>query len=134
MAKTKRSKENQHIHDIIIEYIAKNRFPGYDIFTNPGTATEYRVGGSYYPDVLVFKKGTKDLVAVGEVETDDTLTSDEAISQWKAYSELGVPFYLYMPEQHYNRAKHLCEENQIEVKGFRHYDADNPYNVKRGNI
>jgi len=123
MAETKRSDENQIIHDKVIEHIAKDRFPDSDIFTNPGSTTQYRVD-SYFPDIVVCEKGTTELIAIAEVETADTVTVDEVRNQWRPYSkylQAGIFFYLYVPKECCDKAKELCQKNKIKVKGFRSY-------------
>ena len=52
-----------------------------------------------------------------EVETEASVTWEEAIKQWKKYSnEINATFYLVVPQQLLNKATVLCQQVGINVR------------------
>lgn len=54
-------------------------------------------GEGFYPDIVVYSEPRKEVQMVAEVETASSVTYDEALHDWLRFSELGAPFYLYVP-------------------------------------
>lgn len=86
---------------------------------HPTMAVQGPDGAIRYPDIVVteFPHNTAKIVA--EVETDDTASAESALQKWSPYSQLGVPFYLYVPLEVIDQAKRLLKEHRIKVAGLR---------------
>ena len=59
------------------------------------------------------RDGSAELIA--EVETSDTLTDDEVISEWTGYARVPAPFYLVVPEGLENKAILLLRKTPVRV-------------------
>jgi hypothetical protein len=55
---------------------------------------------------------------MAEVETAESLTDEEALSEWKPMSEVGE-LYLYVPQGCVQQTKKLLKKHDINVKGIR---------------
>ena len=63
------------------------------------------------------EKGRNTVKFILEVETEDSVTKDEAINQWKKYtSEINATFYLVVPAALLNKAKELCQRENINSR------------------
>lgn len=111
-----RTTQNQSLHDRVISYIAStlDRVK-YDIYTNPGQEQNWHIRGQF-PDVLLTPKGSKSVQFVLEVETSDTITAEEARTQWKEYANLPGTFYLIVPRESLALAKIICAAQGIPAK------------------
>lgn len=124
-----RLQSSQNLHDKVISaalnYLNKNDF---DIYTNPNG--NHNVGiGNNYPDIILTKKGTNTVSFIIEVETADSITSNEATNQWKKYaSEITSSFYLLVPITHKNLASDFCRQVGISVR-FATFTSDNYGNI-----
>ena len=88
----------------------------FDIYTNPGQEKNAGIGDNY-PDVIMTAKGTTKVRFVLEIETDASVTWEEAITQWKKYSqEINATFYLVVPQQLLSKAVTLCQQAGINVR------------------
>lgn len=105
------------IHDNVIAEV-KNVLnqKEFDIYTNPGSEKNAGIGENY-PDVIMTEKGTNKVKFILEIETNNTVTWDEANSQWKKYSdEINATFYLVVPQNLLNKATTLCQQIGINVR------------------
>ena len=108
---------NQGLHDRVI-----NELPdvlnqrAYDIYKNPGQ--EKNVGiGENFPDIIMTLKDQSTVKFILEVETEDSVTQDEAINQWKRYAdEIDATFYIVVPVNSLSKAKELCKRNDINAR------------------
>lgn len=112
-----RSFSDASLHDKIISEIRnvlnQNDF---DIYTNPGQEKNACIGNNY-PDVILTERGTTKVRFILEVETEASVTWEEAIKQWKKYSnEINATFYLVVPQQLLNKATVLCQQVGINVR------------------
>lgn len=134
----KRTEERQEIHDTWVQRIAKIRFnfpnndhPDWETYTNHPDRTwgvENEEGEELYPDIVVVNTVDEKLIMIGEVETEDSVTEEEA-EQWREYSEVVQPLFLYVSEGYCGDAKDFAEEAEAEIEGFRFYywdEDDNP--------
>ena len=88
----------------------------FDIYINPGQEKNAGIGDNY-PDVVMTEKGRNTVKFILEVETEDSVTKDEAINQWKKYtSEINATFYLVVPAALLNKAKELCQRENINSR------------------
>ena len=124
-----RSSKEQLLHDQVIQYIEThlNR-QKYNILTNPGTSKDWSIGGEF-PDVIVNPKETSEVLFIIEVETNETVSPEEARNQWKAYSELPGIFYIIVPRQSINLAKQIIAGQGIEAK-LGYFEIDKSGTVK----
>ncbi|MFA5386068.1 MAG: hypothetical protein WC297_00065 [Candidatus Paceibacterota bacterium] len=121
---------NQGIHDKAVKDIARKRFDGvkYDVYTNPGGEKNAYVGSKtnpIHPDILVLEKGygLRTAIAIGEIETSDSITDNEA-DQWKEYAATKIPFYLYIPAGNASKATDILKKKGIKISGLRTYKYD----------
>lgn len=113
------------IHDNVIAEV-KNVLnqKEFDIYTNPGQEKNAGIGENY-PDVIMTEKGTNKVKFILEIETNNTVTFEEANSQWKKYSdEINATFYLVVPQHLLNKATTLCQQIGINVR-FATYVVNN---------
>jgi hypothetical protein len=102
-----RDPKNQQEHDTLLEMIARKiRIPTWVVATNPGveqnTAVPYPTQAGQalaHPDIVVHEKFTRKLAAVGEVETADSVTANEAETEWALFGSLAPKFFLYIPAE-----------------------------------
>ena len=55
------------------------------------------------------------LAGVVEVESAESVNHLEAMSQWKAFAALRVPFHLYLPTASIDSARRFCTDMEIPV-------------------
>lgn len=134
-----KTEERQEIHDKWVQRIAKIRFnfpnddhPNWETYTNHPDKTwaiENEEGEEIYPDIVVVDSEDEKPVMIGEVETEDSVTEEEA-EQWREYSEAVQPLFLYVPEGYCADAKERAEEAEAEIEGFRFYYWDEDLNPR----
>ena len=117
----------QSMHDRVVALAAQqwNNPLQHAITTNPGGQKNRWVGSEkIYPDIIAWKRDLNRDVAVwiAEVETQDSITSEEAYTQWKKYSNLNTPFYLIVPKGYRAYAKNLANRARITVSGIYEYE------------
>lgn len=108
---------DNNLHDRVISEI-KNVLNqnDFDIYTNPGQEKNAGIGNNY-PDVIMTAKGTTNVRFILEIETDESVTWEEAINQWKKYyNEINATFYLVVPQQLLSKAVTLCQQAGINVR------------------
>jgi len=126
----KREILEQNLHDKAVADIAKERFSyndGTKTYTNPGTEKNYAVN-NFYPDIVIVKDAS--VIAIGEVETESTVTPEPAEEQWKPYGLKITYFHLYVPYVKVSEAKKIIREKQIRLKGLRAYLYDEQGNIE----
>jgi len=107
----------QNIHDRVIQIAAENlrRNNNYYVYTNPGTHHNTNIG-NLYPDLILTPPNSNNVQFIIEIETADSVNANEALSQWKAYSNLGGTFYLLVPQVSRILAENICRQYGIQVK------------------
>lgn len=104
-------------HDQVIKEIVNHlNLNKYDVYTNPGQ--EHNAGiDENYPDVILTVKGGNTVKFIMEVETEDSVNTEESKSQWKKYfDEINATLYLVVPVTSLNRAKELCQRIGINAR------------------
>lgn len=112
-----RSTETTGLHDRVIREIRQvlNQ-RDFDIYINPGQEKNAGIAGNY-PDVIMTEKSTPNVKFILEVETLDSITKEEANSQWKKYStEIKATFYIVVPEAGIQKAKDLCQQIGVNAR------------------
>ena len=112
-----RDSTDANVHDKVISEIRNvlNQ-KDFDIYTNPGQEKNAGIGNNY-PDVIMTAKGTTKVRFILEIETDASVTWEEAINQWKKYSnEINATFYLVVPQQLLSKAGTLGQQAGINVR------------------
>jgi hypothetical protein len=71
-----------------------------------------------YPDIVVVRRPGQWLTLMAEVETEDSVNSGSAETDWKPMSRLG-DLLLYVPVGCVPEARKLCKKHGIRVKGIR---------------
>ena len=107
----------QDTHDKVVREIVNHlNNEDYDIYINPGQEKNAGIGDNY-PDVVMTEKGKNTVKFILEVETFESVNKDEAINQWKKYtSEINATFYLVVPAALLNKAKELCQRENINSR------------------
>jgi hypothetical protein len=145
----KRSEETQQRHDRAVALIARQRFDsvGWRTHVNPGDARRFGVPVDpaargrtrtlmvldpreaepqvelVYPDIVCENVLTFRPTAIGEVETEETVTEEE-LAQWRAFAELGPTVHLYVPADAADRALALLAgAGRILVRAYRLTDG-----------
>lgn len=112
----KRRPEEQQAHDEAVKRLAEERFGLSD------WEVSFNIGGrgDDKPDIVALHAGQ--IVAVGEVETEATISPREAM-QWKAMAESSPRFYLFVPDGTEQVAVKLIEEHEVHCAGLRRYSC-----------
>jgi hypothetical protein len=121
-----RTDVEQNLHDQTVRKIALSRFDVEDwqVSANYGPNTN----GKYVADIIACNTGK--LVALGEIETQSTITDTEA-AEWKEFGDSCSRFYLFVPEGTEDQAMNLIEKHQVVCAGLRCYSIDgDDVNVK----
>jgi len=108
MAMAARTEEEQTEHDLAIEAAVEQFATSakYLVHANPGTEKNVAVG-HLYPDIVVTERGSSKVRLVIEVETTDTVGSQE-LNHWRTLAALGPPLYLLAPYAATADAERLC--------------------------
>ena len=106
-----------NLHDRVVrEIVGHLNQTSYDVYINPGQEKNAGIGDNY-PDVIMTEKGTKTVKFFLEVEVTESVTQEEAIRQWKKYAtEINASFYIVVPILSLNKAKELCQKNNINAR------------------
>lgn len=121
-----RNKDYQSIHDRIIEVAYEGLDKtNHDVYINPGIQKNIQVN-NLYPDIIITKKGEKNVKFIIEVETQDSINQNE-VPQWKEYSQLGGSFYLLVPKTMKDTAELLCRQNEIKARFGVYYEENSVY-------
>jgi hypothetical protein len=131
-----RTAVTQSEHDRVVrawaQVLEKGLIGGFRVSTNPGSNRSAQVGPVHeprFPDVVVWRgeagqgrDGTAELIS--EIETSDTLTDDEVLSEWTGYARVPAPFYLVVPEGLESKAMHLIRKTPVRVSQLWSYRID----------
>ena len=114
-------------HDRVIRLLQAKYKRKFEVAINPGheQTVPVLVGTSpWYPDlVLQSTDRARKLLGTVEVETAESVTNLEAMSQWATFSKLRAPFHLYVPASYIDTAKRLCADLQIAAAEIWAYNA-----------
>jgi hypothetical protein len=114
-------------HDRVIRLLQAKYKRKFEVAINPGheQTVPVLVGTSpWYPDlVLQSTDRARKLLGTVEVETAESVTNLEAMSQWATFSKLRAPFHLYVPASYIDTAKRLCADLQISAAEIWAYNA-----------
>jgi hypothetical protein len=106
-------------HDRVIRLLQAKYKRKFEVAINPGSEQSAPVGATdapWYPDlVLQTADKNRKLVGVVEVESAESVNHLEAMSQWKAFAGLRVPFHLYLPTASVDSARRFCTDMEIPV-------------------
>jgi hypothetical protein len=107
-------------HDRIIRLLQAKYKRKFDVAINPGNEQTAGVGSPnpWFPDLVLQGDRGKKVLGVVEVETVESVNHLEAMSEWRAFSQLGPAFHLYVPTSMIDVARRLCEDMQISVGEF----------------
>jgi len=114
-------------HDRVIRLLQAKYKRKFEVAINPGNEQTTPVGPAespWYPDlVLLVSERSRKLAGVVEVETAESVNNLEAMSQWRTFASLNVPFHLYVPVSGVDSARRLCAEHQIAATEIWAYHA-----------
>lgn len=100
----------------------KNRYVGSD--TDP-----------MYPDVIVWSpefpgSSVGKAKVIEEIETETSVTADEAIYQWRKFAETGIDFRLIVPKSKEVETKKLLTQYDIKISQLQSYQITNGQEVQ----
>jgi hypothetical protein len=75
-------------------------------------------GRDLYPDIVVVGRPGQWLRIMAEVEMEDSVTSESALTDWLPMSLVG-DLVIYVPAGMASEAKHLCKKHGVKPKGIR---------------
>ena len=114
-------------HDRVIRLLQAKYKRKFEVAINPGNeqTAPVTVGPlPWYPDlVLRSADRARKLLGTVEVETGESVSNLEAMSQWAAFSRLRAPFHLYIPASSIDTAKRLCTDLHIRVAEIWAYNS-----------
>lgn len=112
-------------HDrVITEIVPRLNREKYDVYTNPNQEKNAGIGENY-PDVILTEKGGTTVKFIMEVETVESVTSEESLKQWKKYfTEINATFYLVVPVTLLNKAKELCQKEDINARYTTYFERN----------
>ena len=106
-------------HDRVIRLLQAKYKRKFDVAINPGNEQSAPVGSEaspWYPDLVLHSTDkARKLAGVVEVESAESVNHLEAMSQWKAFAGLRVPFHLYLPTTSIDTARRFCADMDIPV-------------------
>ncbi len=115
-------------HQGTVMEIARERFP-YPNEEHPELETLLNIpdpaisvgqweGEPLYPDIVVVRRPGQWLQLMAQIETEDTITDEQALAKWLPYSKMG-DLLLYVPAGQVQEAKRLGRKHGIRYKGIR---------------
>lgn len=105
----------QSEHDAVIQAAFNNLDKtNHRVYTNPNQQKNTHINGQY-PDIIITPVNENTVKFVIEVETADSVNTNEAV-QWRTYSQLGGTFYLLVPLQSKTLAQLICRQNNIKAR------------------
>jgi hypothetical protein len=109
----------QHEHDRIIRLLQARYRRKHEVVINPGPDQQGSVTVGelpVYPDLLLYsQEPTHHLEATVEVETGESVHLLEARAEWGVFSQVPVPFILYVPTPMLETARRIIDEQQWVV-------------------
>lgn len=75
-------------------------------------------GRDLYPDIVVVGRPGQWLRIMAEVEMEDSVTSESALTDWLPMSRLG-DLVIYVPMGMASEARRLCKKHGVKPKGIR---------------
>lgn len=108
---------DSNLHDEVIHKIVGHlNQRDYDVYINPGQEKNAGINGNY-PDVVMTKKNERIVKFIMEIETEESVTENEASQQWKRYAdEIKASFYIVVPNGLVSRAKEYCVKYNINAR------------------
>jgi hypothetical protein len=85
---------------------------------NPGISVGEKDGKPLFPHIVVIRRPGLWLQMMAEVEVQDTVTDESALTRWKPYAECG-DLILYVPFGYSGEAKRLAKKHRIRLAGVR---------------
>ncbi|MFA6553611.1 MAG: hypothetical protein WCT27_04240 [Patescibacteria group bacterium] len=109
----------------------KFRSKGFLVSVNLTGKPVHNIGGSNFPDVIVWRTGGDfgKTEIIEEIETSETVTDQEA-KEWDKYSRFGATFYLIVPKDSMDRAEEIVKRLGIKVDAIEGYYFDYHSQVK----
>lgn len=130
-------KTTQSEHDKVVRASANTYTEadarGFKVSINPNGEKNFVMGGEgnkQYPDVCIWKPSSPgsnsgDVSIIEEIETEESVTENEA-EQWKDYASLGIQmFRLIVPKSKVSTAKQIVEKKKISVTEIWSYTITN---------
>lgn len=130
----------QEEHDEVVKISSKTysemEEKGYKVSTNPNGEKNWGwPQEGLYPDVVVWEPerprvNSGKAVVIEEIETSESVNSDEA-EQWKEYAELEIEtFRLIVPKDEVDSAKEIIKKEKIEIDELWSYYYDKDGRIK----
>ncbi len=106
-------------HDRVIRLLQAKYKRKFEVAINVGNEQKASVPigqSSWFPDlVLQSTDKSRKIVGIVEVETAESVSKVEAMSQWVAFSRARAQFHLYVPVSMIDVARQLCGDLNVTV-------------------
>lgn len=116
----------ESLHDHVVSLVAQRWAKAVQIKITINTDAErsrWAESDRTYPDIVGWRlsagKNTIDWIA--EVETEESLSESDTHSRWREDAVLGVPFYLFVPKGHREKAQKLAATTSVTLNGIYEY-------------
>ncbi|MGB9607412.1 MAG: hypothetical protein ACPLPS_07385 [bacterium] len=115
-------------HEKLVEEIIRQRFdnPAWDVFSNAGErkGRGVKIGANvFYPDIVVLKIDTSEVIGVGEVEVEETI-DPQKVNRWQMFSKSFPSFWLYIPKGKLEEIRRILQEHKIKRVLLRLWEVD----------
>ena len=120
----------QNVHDQVVSLVAQRwaKFASCKISIYTG-AEKFRWPRSIrnYPDIVGWQPdgGGNRLELVGEVETEESVSTPDARIRWRDCAALSVPFYLFVPKGQRSVAQLAAAKAGVLFNGIYEYALEN---------
>jgi hypothetical protein len=120
-------------YEKLVAEIIRQRFdnPNWEVFSNVGERRErgIRIGPNVlYPNIVVLKMDSSEVIGVGVVETEETIDPQSA-NKWQMLSKAFPSFWLYIPKSKLEETHKLLQERKIKKVLIRTWEVDEKGNV-----
>jgi hypothetical protein len=120
-------------YEKLVAEIIRQRFdnPNWEVFSNVGERRErgIRIGPNVlYPNIVVLKMDSSEVIGVGVVETEETIDPQSA-NKWQMLSKAFPSFWLYIPKSKLEETRKLLQERKIKKVLIRTWEVDEKGNV-----
>ena len=88
----------------------------HDKFKNDRTGQRKFAVENLYPDVILTKKGTKEIDFIVEIVIQEHFNKESLFNKWKPLSESGPNFYLLVDAKDHKIIEKWCSEEKIKAR------------------
>ncbi|MES4785763.1 MAG: hypothetical protein C4294_08050 [Nitrospiraceae bacterium] len=114
------------LHDYIVSLVAQRWAKSMGCRVTINTASEenrWTGGNRRYPDIVgwQFNPSRNTVEWIAEVETEESFSELDAHGRWLDYTELGLPFYLFVPKGYRETAELFARRASVKINRVYEY-------------